>query len=208
MNRLRFYVYRFQLWLKRKSQAEAKAARNADHIWHVWINKRQDERRKGGLGWEHSLYEFKSLLQFLTYGHKQIEDAFTGNLPKAHKQCSHSPVVPVLDNKLYCCLGKEVTTCPILISLKDAVTAERDRVAPYDGSRPYADVDDQQLYRLMAKTCAWHIYHDACSIPDGHHFTCDTSEGYLIDKTDRMFWDRVYESMSASDPDTDEAEPC
>ena len=39
--------------------------------------------------WEHSLYEFKSMLGFLSYGAKQIADAFEGKLEQTHQQCRH-----------------------------------------------------------------------------------------------------------------------
>jgi hypothetical protein len=174
---------------------------NADQLYHVWINRRQDERRKAGAEWEGSLYEFKSMLNFLSYGHDQIRKAVEGRLPATHRQCSRCEPEPVENNRLMCCLGKDVLTCPILCSLKATIEEERYRVAPYDGEKHYANVDDEQLYRLMARTCAWHIYHEETGIQDGHHFQVDTSEGYLLDKTDRIFWDRVYTSLAGSDPD-------
>ena len=45
-----------------------------NHVWHVWINRRQQERGKDQ-PWEHSLYEFKSMLEFLSYGAEQIQTA-------------------------------------------------------------------------------------------------------------------------------------
>lgn len=174
---------------------------NADHLYHVWINRRQEERRKFGGELEYSLYEFKSMLDFLDYGHQRIADAYNGNLPKVHKQCSLSAAEEVKENRLVCCLGKDVLTCQLLSSLKETIQSERERVAPYNGEKPYANVDDEQMYRLMARTCAWHIYHESQGIQDGNNFSVDTSEGYLMDKTDRMFWDRVYSSMADSDPD-------
>jgi hypothetical protein len=76
---------------------------------------------------------------------------------------------------------------------------------PFNGEKFYSDVDDEQLYRLMAKTCAWHIYHEACGIQDGHRLRVDTSEGHLLTVGDRMFWDRVYSSMAGTCPDEDGA---
>ena len=164
--------------------------RNADHLWHVWINKRQSERGKDQ-PWEHSLYEFKSMLEFLSYGGKQIADAFEGKLPQTYQQCSRQPVeqLKVL-NTLRCSReGIDVTECPILLSLA-ATFEERKEVLPRT-----------VLYDLMAKTCAWHIYAMAVGIPEGHHFAIDTSMGYLMDETDRMFWDRVLTNMAADPGD-------
>jgi len=173
--------------------SESNAEHNADHIYHCWINKRQEGKQSD---WEHSLYEFKDMLQFLQYGHKQIAEAFTGELPTTHKQCSRCESEPIKDNTLTCCLGKNVTTCDILVSLKSTVESERDRVAPYSGEKSYSNVTDEYMYRLMARTCAWHIYKTSCDIKDGHNFKVDTSEGYLLTKGDRMFWDNVYRSMA------------
>lgn len=195
--RLYRWFFRLRYFFARRRAEAGNATYNADHIWHVWINHRQDERR--GLEWEHSLYEFKSMLQFLTYGRKQIQKAFTGNLPKTHRQCSRCAPEPIPNNHLSCCLGQEVTTCPILTSLKATVEEQRTRITPFDGKAHYANVTDEHLYRLMAQTCAWHIYHEACNIKDERTFYVDTSEGYLMSVSDRMFWDRIYNSLSYQD---------
>jgi hypothetical protein len=154
-------------------------AHDAEHIWHMWINRRQDAKPEGEAR-EHGLYEFKSMLQFLSYGHKQIRDAFEGKLSKTHQQCSHQLPVPILNNVLKCCIGTEVLGCPILQSLKDAFTQETNRVAPYNGQKNYA-LPDEQLYRLMANTCAWHIYTTKTGVVEGGWHGIDTSEGYLLD---------------------------
>jgi hypothetical protein len=176
-----------------------------DHIWHVWINKRQQERGKDE-PWEHSLYEFKNMLQFLTYGAKQIKDAFDGKLPQTHQQCSHQPVeqLKVL-NVLKCSReGIDVTQCPILLSLRDSFQAEADRVYPFNGNKAYPDLNPDAMYDLMAKTCAWHIYAMAVGVPEGYRFAIDTSMGYLMDETDRIFWGRVHSSMAMTDDEGEE----
>jgi hypothetical protein len=192
------WFFRLRYFFARHQAEAGNAQHNADHIWHVWINHRQDERRKHDppLPWEHSLYEFKNALNFLEYGHGQLQKAFTGTLRKTHRQCSRCAPEPIPDNKLQCCLGQEVTTCPILLSLKSVVEEQRSWVTPYDGKAHYANVTNEHLYRLMARTCAWHIYHDACGVKDDPAFHVDTSEGYLTDKSDRMFWDNVCKSLS------------
>lgn len=172
-----------------------------DHIWHVWINKRQNER--GYDKWEHSLYEFKSMLQFLTYGAKQIQTAFENRLPQTHRQCSHQPVeqLPVL-NTLRCSRGGvDVTQCPILLSLRESFEEERTRVYAFNDEPANPDLKSEAVYDLMAKTCAWHIYTEATGTPEGHHFSIDTSMGYLMDETDRIFWDRVHSNMAADPGD-------
>jgi len=173
-----------------------------DHIWHIWINRRQQERDKDA-PWEHSLYEFKSMLQFLSYGAKQIKEAFDGKLPQTHQQCSHQPVeqLKVL-NVLKCSREAiDVTKCPILLSLQETFNGELDRVYPFNGQKANPNLSPDAVYDLMAKTCAWHIYEQACGISKGHHFSIDTSMGYLMDETDRIFWDRVHDSMADDCPE-------
>jgi hypothetical protein len=175
-----------------------------NHAWHVWMNRRQTERQKAGEKWEHSLYEFKSLLQFLTYGHQQIQRAFEGKLRTTHRQCSHSAPEPIADNCLRCCLGQEVTTCDILVSIQSTFNEERERVMPFNGSKPYSKITDEEVYQVMAATCAWHIYTKATgAVEDGWHGV-DTSEGHLLDESDRRFWRNVYESMAQQPPEDDE----
>jgi hypothetical protein len=188
--------------LARQRAKAGRAQHDADHVWHVWINDRQ--RGRPSDKWEGSLYEFKDLLKFMRYGHQQIATAFEGRLRKVHRQCSRTAPEVIHENKLKCCLGVEVTHCPILLSLKETVEQQRAIVSPFDGKRPYESLDDQAMYRLMSQTCAWHIYHEACGIQDGHHFHVDTSEGHLMDISDRMYWDRLYQSLGGSDPDESE----
>jgi len=180
-----------------------------DHIWHVWINRRQDGAKKDNPSHkhEHSLYEFRSMLQFLTYGRKQIQDAFEGKLPTTHKQCSHSPTIPIINNVLKCSLGKEVVTCPILLQLKATFDEKIASVYPLNGEKAYPDVPPETVYGLMAKTCAWHIYGKSCNVTENWGGV-DTSMGYLMDTSDRMFWDRVHENMSMTDPDDEHPSPC
>ena len=181
-----------------------KADRSLGHIWHVWINKRQDSERQTNLQHqhEHSLYEFKSMLEFLDYGHRVIQDAFEGTLPTIHKQCSHSPELPIVNNVLKCALGEEVVTCPILLQLQGTFKEQVERVYPFNGEKPYGDLPPESVYSLMAKTCAWHIYRESCNVTEGWGGV-DTSEGWLMDTSDRMFWDTVYSHMAAGDPEGD-----
>ena len=156
------------------------------HIWHCWINKYQDSRRASGLERARSLYEFKSALDFLRYGHLQLRDAFEGKLATKHQQCSHQLPVPILNNKLKCALGTEVLMCPILAGLKTEFEAQKAYVYPFNGEKAYSHVPDQAIYLLMSRTCAWHLLKEATAMGEGFHI--DTSEGYLTDESDRMFW--------------------
>lgn len=148
---------------------------------HVFINQRQEERADEGKPFEHSFYDFKAMIgEFMRLPY-WLKLAFTGKLPKVHKQCSVSSEEEIEDNRLICALGKDVTSCPILKSyLKN----------PAGGNRRYVD---------MATICCWHIYTNDIGFKDGQERQTpriDTSEGYVQDGSDRMFWRQVYQSMT------------
>ena len=170
-----------------------------DHIWHSWINLRQATERESNPDhqWEHSLYEFKSMLNFLSYGHHSIQKAFEGKLPTIHKQCSRTPSIPILNNTLKCALGNEVTTCPILLQLKETFD---------NRGKFYEDIPSESVFGLMAKTCAWHIYCKLVQAKEGWGGV-DTSEGWMMDNSDRMFWDNIYRSMRQDGPDDEHLSP-
>jgi hypothetical protein len=177
-----------------KAIDEGTLRQQANHIWHVWLNRRNTAGQ-----FDHSMYEFKSMLQFLAYGHEQIEKAFTGNLRTIHRQCSHSLTEKIPCNKLSCAFGTDVTKCEILVSIKTTFQAERERECGKLGKH-YDSVPDSEMYRVMANTCAWHMFTE----PLKNGTFLDTSEGWLTDVSDRMFWDRVYSSLAARDPDDEE----
>lgn len=180
-----------------RERSEYEKRQSAEHVYHVWINRRQDEIRKKGGEWEYSLYEFKSLMHLLEHGGKRIEEAYTGKLRQVHQQCSRTAPQKIEKNCLKCCLGKDVTECEILVSIKNTFDDERGREC---GTlrKFYADVPDSEMYRLMAQTCAWHIYKTVTKGQEGH-WACDTSEGHLMDTSDRMFWGNVYASLAQAD---------
>jgi hypothetical protein len=173
----------------------SKLDRDLEHIWHVWMNRRQEEERKSNPDhkWEHSLYEFKNMLQFLASGHRSLQEAFEGRLPTIHQQCSHSAPIPIVNNVLKCARGTEVTTCPILLQLKDSFDRR---------GKGYDDIPAESIYRLMAQTCAWHIYTRSVNSTEGFG-GIDTSMGYVMDTSDRMFWDTIHSNMAMSDPEDD-----
>lgn len=178
---------------------------DAEHAWHVWMNRRADERAKAGEEREHSLYEFKSLISYLEYGHKQIQEAFEGKLRTTHQHCSHTAPEKLATNVLKCCLGKDVTQCPILLSLRDTVQAEDERRVNWyrdQLKQERAPMPAEEIFKLMSATCGWHIYREATKGGEGR-FSVDTSEGYHLDESDRRFWERTYASLAAQDPDDD-----
>lgn len=150
---------------------------DANHAWHVWINRRQDERRKSGEPFEHDLYEWKNALGEMRRLPRLFKALREGTLPKVHRQCSHSAPESITENRLRCCLGEDVSECIILASLRATLTEQR------------IDAADQD--RIQGDTCAWHIYQNSSR--------CDTSEGYITDESDRRFWSNLYESLAAGD---------
>lgn len=172
--------------------------RQADYVWHVWINKFAHEQQE----WPRSLYEFKDLLEFLRWGQYKIAQAFTATLPDTHQQCSQSQPEPIKNNAVRCALGQEVTSCPILVSLKATFEDERNRTCGTLG-KFYSEMPDAELFRLMTNTCAWHIYRKVTE--NGESFNgIDTSEGHLMDEGDRRYWQNVYQSLAAGDPEDGE----
>ena len=166
---------------------EAKANRAMSYLWHWWINSLPPD---GPAGDPHKrgLYGFKSMLESLGYFESYLRQAFTAALPQVHQQCSRqAPEVIEKPNRVVCGLGKCVTECPILISLRDKFTE--------DHSRHYKDVSGDVLYTLMAQTCAWHM--QTATLLDDKYV--DWNEGAMQDESDRMFWSRTYASLSHSE---------
>ena len=161
--------------------------KHGDHIWHVFINKLCAEKH------DHTIYEFKSMIEWLEYGHEKIAQAFEKRLPSSHQQCSRTEPEPIPASTLTCAVGKNVLECEILASLRAVVDEHKAMDRGY-----YADFTDADMYRLMSFTCAWHILKKSTRMQDGWGGV-DTSEGYMQDTSDRMFWERVYRSMGAND---------
>lgn len=177
------------------TQRDPRLSNEAAHIWHVWMNRRN---QTSGQEFDHSPYEFKSCVQFLEYGHQQIQQAFEGTLPKVYKHCSLSPAEPLPANKLKCCLGTEVITCPILLSAKEVWEDEANRRREFYtrlGKPEKAELPKEDLFQILSHTCAWHIFTEQLT----RESFLDTSEGYLLDETDRQFWSRTYESLAGGD---------
>ncbi len=140
--------------------------------WHRAINKYTDELRKEGPESEntHFMYEAKYMALEIPRMQRLFADERNHKLRTTHKQCSHQEAVPVTDNHLKCCLGKECRKCPHLLAL-DKMT----------------DSTDEEIDNTKAWTCASHIVWQGG----------DTmGEGYLLTVCDRMYWDNVYNSLA------------
>lgn len=144
-----------------------------DGAWHGAINTHHDELRAADpkrRGFRRFMYEAKKAhgeLPRLILLHREERE---GKLPKLHQQCSMSPVEPIPENHLACCLGVRCKECPELKALETpALTPE-------------------QQDEAKAWTCIAHI------LTQGGD---PMNEGYLLTVGDRMFWNRVHEILAA-----------
>lgn len=165
------------------SRPDVRLPRELDHPWHVEINRHVASDYLG-LGW---MYDAKALAEevprlALLFGMER-----RGELTPIHRQCSRSAPEPVVDNHLTCCLGVKCRTCPHL-AVVDAVKTRRDySVHP----SVELSVTPEERDAMKAWTCAAHIMRSPESV--------DTSEGFILTTDDRMYWNNVYESLSAGD---------
>lgn len=143
-----------------------------DHVWHVAINQFHDGKI-GSPEWRSWMYEAKTLADEVPRMMMLFKRERDVLLASVHSQCSRSESVPVVDNHLSCCLGVDCRSCPELLAL--------DKIK---------GVTPEQIDRAKAWTCAAHIVSSG-----GDH----AGEGYLLTVDDRMYWDRVYKNMAASD---------
>lgn len=160
--------------------------RDFDHQMHVNINKRQDALRNSCAEWEHWLYEAKTLPSEISRLTRLFGQERKGELPSTFKYCSFSPTEKIAENKLTCCLGEEPAKCKILL----------DTFAGMD-SFPAEMID-----KAKAHICVTHI------LTESTKRMIDTSEGYVLDETDRAFWSRTYEAMAAPGPDDGDGLRC
>jgi hypothetical protein len=96
----------------------------------------------------------------------------TNGLAKVHRQCSHAAAEPITENVLSCCLGVKCAACP-----------ELQAVAAMAGTPEEIDI-------AKAWTCTAHILSKGGDV---------AGEGYILTTDDRMYWDRVYGNLAASD---------
>ncbi len=138
------------------------------HQWHVVINKFNE----GKYGNERAsfMYAAKETADEVPRLAKLFEMEREGKLRQTHRQCSHAATVPVPNNHLTCCLGKKCAECPMLMALNNAKL------------RP------EQIDLAKAWTCAAHILSEGGDA---------AGEGFVLTVDDRMYWDHVYENLTA-----------
>jgi hypothetical protein len=145
------------------------------HEWHVAINKHSDGKI-GAPDFPHFMYDAKALADEVPRMVLVLRLEREGKLGKVHRQCSLSEPETIADNHLTCCLGVECRKCPYLMALEKAA------------------MKPEEIDVAKAWTCASHIM--------GERKNVDTSEGYLLTTSDRMYWDNVYRSLSQSEDGT------
>jgi len=142
------------------------------HEWHVAINLHHDGKA-GTADWKCWMYEAKAMADEVPRMALLLGKERRGELTTTHKQCSMTPAMPVPDNHLKCCLGVKCAECPELLALD-----KMERVTP------------EEIDLAKAWTCAAHVVSEGGDM---------ANEGYLLDVSDRMFWDNVHESLSHGD---------
>lgn len=151
--------------------------RHVSQNWHVALNEANFAPGAGMTIFRHWMYEAKQLADEVP----RLVYLFTSEreqkLPSVHRQCSHSPLEPVPDNHLTCCLGVECRKCEHLLVLEKAA------------------LTPEQIDECKAWTCAAHILTECGAHPNQY----DTSEGFIQTTSDRIYWDRVYTSLAGAD---------
>lgn len=155
--------------------------RDVAQVWHEWFNSEKDH--------DTTKYSFKEMLLELARLPLLFKAHREGKLPKVHQQCSVSAPVAIKNDKLTCCLGKNVDECPILKSL-DGYFAQRRKF--------YTSITEDEMDGVRAATCCQHILRES---EMGRKHTFDTSEGYVLTESDRMYWDNVYRNLAGPEPD-------
>lgn len=173
---------------------------NRRHALHVWINRRQDERGRGQ-EWEGSLYAWKDMEAERERFPRILKAAFERTLPTVYQYCSQTDPEPIFENRLVCALGQEVTTCPILLSLRATFAEQREQRRRIEERQvnDQSGLTDDSAYQAMATVCTWHIFTTTFAVRLGHP-QHDLSEGWAKDESDRRFWAKTYELM-AMEPD-------
>lgn len=160
--------------MKREDNPDPRLINAEDHAWHRAINDHHDELRAAGgeVTFKPWMYEAKAAAHEASRLQHLFAMERTSRLPVVHTQCSHSAPEPVADNHLTCCLGVEARKCPELAALDKA------------------DLPPDSIDRIKAWTCVGHILSEGGDV---------SNEGYLTTVDDRMFWDRVHDSLAAGD---------
>lgn len=147
--------------------------------WHGAINDHCDDQREAGKEWPRFMYEAKHAASEVVRLPLLFAQEREGKLAKMFRPCACcSEGKHVVDNHLTCCLGVECRHCPHLAALDKA-----------------RDMSPEQIDQMKAWTCVAHILSSGGDM---------AGEGFIVTVDDRMFWDRVCESLASSPPDVTE----
>ena len=149
--------------------------RTDDHEWHVALNKYNSP--KMGEDYQHWMYEAKAAALEVERIARVFKAEREGTLKKLHKQCSMSEPVELKENFTTCALGQKCRECPHLIAIAAA-------------KMPIEQVDMAQAW-----TCVGHILIELGKWP-----YIDTSEGFILTEDDKLFWQTMYKSSMAQEP--------
>lgn len=158
-----------------ETRPDLRLPREADHPWHVQINRHADAVGHDAMRF---MYEAKDAADEVSRLALLFKNEREGKLAKVHHQCSRDHEgAPVPDNHLTCCLGVKCAACPHLLAL-DAVP------------RPETERDV-----MKAWTCAAHILSSGGD---------PAREGWVLTVDDKMFWSNVYRSLASEPPEPEE----
>jgi hypothetical protein len=144
--------------------------------WHRAINRHSEEQQKAGKEWPRFMYDGKTAASEVPRMALVLGMEREGKLPKVFRPCSCcSEGKHIEDNHLTCCLGVKCRECPHLLALEKAT-----------------ELTPEQIDQCKAWTCAAHILANGGDV---------MGEGFLVTVDDRMFWDRVCESLASGGPD-------
>lgn len=144
--------------------------RETSHQWHVALNALPVESFDIFNHWP---YEAKHMADEIPRLIMLFAQERIGKLPEVHRKCSLSLPETLADNHLTCCLGVECRKCPVLAGVGKA------------------NLPPEKIDEIKAWTCAAHIVSES-----GKKFV-DTSEGHVLHEGDKVFWQNVYDSLTA-----------
>lgn len=144
-----------------------------DHPWHCAINHHAREQKAGA--WPRFMYDAKTAAHEINRMALLFAMERNGKLPKIFRPCACcSEGKHIVDNHLTCCLGTECRKCPHLLALEKA------------------ELTPEQIDICKSWTCATHILANGGDV---------ANEGFLTTVDDRMYWDRVGDSLAAASDD-------
>ncbi len=145
----------------------------ASHEWHVSVNAHQSALRAAGKDTAHFMYDAMSAAHETHRLALLFADERKETLRTSHRACSQQDATAIESNYLKCCLGVKCAECPHLVALNSM-----QRATP------------EQIDVAKAWTCVAHILSSGGDL---------SGEGYVLDVSDRMYWDNLHQSLAMVD---------